>query len=387
MAELNQEAFSNILILAYEAAERPERWTAFLSGLLLATQAQNAALRIHDLHRGNAVGSVVGIEPDQQTQYFEHYSKQNPWVPQSHTAPIDRPICRGEAVISKSSLMRTEFYTDWGGRNDVVFTIAAHLQIREGQLLYLTLNQGDRQGTHTQATERLLGLLSPHLQVALRHQQEFQKSALLQRTLDDLSLPLFILDGSQKIIEMTSRAQKLLAAGTHFISERGTLRAIVVDVQHRITRQLSLLSKTSYPRSRAVRLASTTGSKGSIAVLTRDTVRRGDGELRFVLSVIDSASSPRAALESAARVYDITPGETRLIAALLAEGSLDRAIDRVGITRNTARTQMASIFVKTGTRRQGEVIQMFSRFTHVTHLGDDPEEGGPLQSGSSGIRR
>jgi hypothetical protein len=32
---------------------------------------------------------------------------------------------------------------------------------------------------------------------------------------------------------------------------------------------------------------------------------------------------------------------------------------------------MAAIFAKTGTNRQGEVIQIFTRFTQITHLGDD----------------
>lgn len=56
--------------------------------------------------------------------------------------------------------------------------------------------------------------------------------------------------------------------------------------------------------------------------------------------------------------YDLTPAEARM-AVLLAGGlSLNEIVDRVGIGANTARTHLKSIFGKTGTRRQGDLIRL-----------------------------
>lgn len=56
--------------------------------------------------------------------------------------------------------------------------------------------------------------------------------------------------------------------------------------------------------------------------------------------------------------YGLTPAETR-VAVLLAGGlSLKEIVERFGIGANTARTHLKSIFAKTETRRQGELIQL-----------------------------
>ncbi len=56
--------------------------------------------------------------------------------------------------------------------------------------------------------------------------------------------------------------------------------------------------------------------------------------------------------------YDLTPAEAR-VAMLLASGlSLQEIVERLGIGTNTARTHLKSIFGKTDTRRQGELIRL-----------------------------
>lgn len=56
--------------------------------------------------------------------------------------------------------------------------------------------------------------------------------------------------------------------------------------------------------------------------------------------------------------YDLTPAEAR-VATLLASGlNLDEIVNRLGIGANTARTHLKSIFGKTDTRRQGELIRL-----------------------------
>lgn len=60
--------------------------------------------------------------------------------------------------------------------------------------------------------------------------------------------------------------------------------------------------------------------------------------------------------------YRLTRAETRLV-RLLADGlGLFEAAERLGISRNTARTHMRNIHAKAGTRRQTDLIRMLERF-------------------------
>jgi DNA-binding CsgD family transcriptional regulator len=59
--------------------------------------------------------------------------------------------------------------------------------------------------------------------------------------------------------------------------------------------------------------------------------------------------------------FGLTPAEIRLTGALLESDSLARAADSLGISINTAKTQLASIFRRTGLRRQKELVQLAAR--------------------------
>jgi DNA-binding CsgD family transcriptional regulator len=62
--------------------------------------------------------------------------------------------------------------------------------------------------------------------------------------------------------------------------------------------------------------------------------------------------------------FDFTPAEARL-AQIIAQGSsLDEAAQALGIRMSTARTQLASIFAKTNTRRQGKLVAILCRIAH-----------------------
>lgn len=56
------------------------------------------------------------------------------------------------------------------------------------------------------------------------------------------------------------------------------------------------------------------------------------------------------------QIFGLSPAETRLAVSLLDGGSLREFAERQAISVNTARTQLTSLFAKTGTHRQGELV-------------------------------
>lgn len=64
---------------------------------------------------------------------------------------------------------------------------------------------------------------------------------------------------------------------------------------------------------------------------------------------------PGAAL---AQLFGLTPAESALASELARGASLDDAAAGLGISRNTARTQLQSVFMKTGVNRQGELVRL-----------------------------
>lgn len=62
-------------------------------------------------------------------------------------------------------------------------------------------------------------------------------------------------------------------------------------------------------------------------------------------------------------LYGLTPAETRLASLLLAGTGLPEACERLGIGRETSRTQLKSIFVKTGTGGQAQLSHLLTGLT------------------------
>lgn len=62
-----------------------------------------------------------------------------------------------------------------------------------------------------------------------------------------------------------------------------------------------------------------------------------------------------------ARLYGLTPAEGRLAHLILDGSGLAEAAQRIGVSRNTARTQMKQIYAKTDTHSQADLIRLHAR--------------------------
>ena len=69
--------------------------------------------------------------------------------------------------------------------------------------------------------------------------------------------------------------------------------------------------------------------------------------------------------------YGLTSAEARLALRLLVGQSLRKAAGALGITYETARSRLKSIFRTTGTHRQGELVTLLARATMRLHFETD----------------
>ncbi|MBP0597015.1 hypothetical protein J8I26_02805 [Herbaspirillum sp. LeCh32-8] len=85
--------------------------------------------------------------------------------------------------------------------------------------------------------------------------------------------------------------------------------------------------------------------------------RANDGPLALVI-LQDMARRPLPRGAALRKMYGLTPAETRLAEALLDNQTVESYALSTQVSRNTVRTHLASLFAKTGTRRQAELLRM-----------------------------
>ena len=82
---------------------------------------------------------------------------------------------------------------------------------------------------------------------------------------------------------------------------------------------------------------------------------QGGPELESALQKMSKTAEPLVRAEALAKLAELR----------LAQGRLEEAARQLGIKMSTARTQLASIFAKTDSQRQGKLIAILSRIAHM----------------------
>jgi DNA-binding CsgD family transcriptional regulator len=88
----------------------------------------------------------------------------------------------------------------------------------------------------------------------------------------------------------------------------------------------------------------------------------GSGRVIFLLTDLTAPLRPEATQLCAA--FGLTVAEAKLAAKLGSGSGIDGAAASLGVSRETARTQLKAVFAKTNTRRQAELAALVSRLRH-----------------------
>lgn len=361
---------SRLLTLLYECVAQPAQWPVFLAALADAGAAPSANVVLHDLTTRRAQAIVHGIDPSELAKYHEYYSTINPWIPPDRPEAPEGNIADSDDFLAAHRLRKTEFYADWGRRNDVVHSIIANLRFRSGKLLMVGLNRGDRHGRHSQQTRDLLAFLVPHLTRVINLQDVLSHADAFRSGLDGVSFPVFVVDGQGRVLEMTDCGREMADRRDGVAIVHSVLRPTTAQAQSEFVACLGRLSRDGLSRATLVRVAR--GSSRDIVLVVAEC--RSPFQTfwqqasRFVVTVLDSATSSHQGLAAAAQLYGLTNAEAKLLKALLEAGSLDKALGRLSIARNTAKTQLRQVFQKTGTRRQSELVRLFAMYARLPHF-------------------
>jgi DNA-binding CsgD family transcriptional regulator len=100
-----------------------------------------------------------------------------------------------------------------------------------------------------------------------------------------------------------------------------------------------------------------------LAYLSRcpDNFREGFGLCQVIAVLVDLKAQPAAAQLDLIEAFRLTPAEARLATRVATGESMETAAEHLSIAYETARNVLKSIFHKTETRRQGELVALLSR--------------------------
>jgi DNA-binding CsgD family transcriptional regulator len=367
---MTSQSLSLLIRDVYTAAAEPEHWADFLQSMKNTIGGTACSIIVRD-ERQEGMGQhavSIGVEDKFIRAYKDYYSSINIVYDASLAiSPDSSYIGTLQSCIDMETYRKSEIYNDYARPQNLFHQCSALLARKESYAAAISFMRPECEGPYGDEHVQSLTLLAPHLSQAFQlHNtlRSFETSvAGLSAALDQSETAIFLLDG-------TGRLQKFNAAGYRLIAQGNVLCLRDRLLQPR-------LQKNSAEFDRLIGLTCATGAgrglcPGGVMLLHRTAGRPLHCKLTpfysdkpfletspsAILFVQDPDRAPASRGDVLLSLYGLTPSEAQLADLLLAGETVTTAAEKRHTTEESARTQLKSIFRKTGTNRQTELIRL-----------------------------
>jgi DNA-binding CsgD family transcriptional regulator len=366
---------------AYDAALDAEKWPEFLklvsehfrdaSTILWHTDGRDVRLNVFASYR---------YEQSSLQSLQDHYFAVNPWVPKKMVIPSGN-LHRTEALYAEEDLQKTEFYSDWLVPNNLFKGFGISL-FNDHRFAFLSIIRSRRAGAPSAEELRLLDLLTPHLQRAIQlherfHSPPFNAEPALA-VLDGLARGVIFLGRDGRSTYCNPAAVRILSRNDGLVLDRnGRCRTADPSDHTALSRLIDSAVAGQWWRDRN---GPTPRSGGAMAV-SRMSARRPYGlvvaplprprsrfgfaqdQVAAVVFISDTETEAPAQLELLRSHFGLSRKEAELAARLSTGEKLASVAEELGITYETARTYLKSVFAKLGVSRQTELVGLVESLT------------------------
>jgi DNA-binding CsgD family transcriptional regulator len=361
----SSETLSKLLGIAYDAAADPTLWGSFLEELAIGTRATSAGLLMHDYGNSNyTLSSSWRVDPESLRLYGEHYYALDVWA---RGALERRPgdVCTSQSLCPQPEVRLSEIYSDFMVEAGIEHGMFGLLENSKSRLASVSLYRDKSCPEFTETDLKILELLTPHVQRAFKLHLQFSelrsRSAGFESALNTISTAVFLFDAGGKVIYMNRGAAALVAERDGLTAMRDGLKAEQQTESALLTKAIQGAASTpnGYGAGGTVLISRRTRCPLQILINPiRNSAICRLGAVTAIAFVIDPSRRQRPTQDILRTMFDLTPAECR-VAILLSDGLAPKEIARmIGVSVDTVRSQMKSIFSKTDVKRQSELVRL-----------------------------
>lgn len=358
---------SGILDAVYDSAVFPERWPQALDRLGQAFDCRCVALIDRNLRTSNARVATSGVDASSQREFLDVWSARDlvrlrtrSWQPGA--IELDRQI------VPRSELLASDYYNGFMKPRDMHAVMRLTLAHRNRFLTIISLVRPRSADEFDAAAIERCRVLMPHLQRASMIRSQAQDAGAMLGGLSDVadrSVTAVLLLERDGLVKFANKAARAMAAAADAFLLRGDKFEILdrihdASFQRLVAGATGALQGFEAPRGGVMRLPRRSG-KGSytatVAPVKREASWVGHEPMALVL-VADPDVTPIPPREMLAQLFSFTAAETRVAERLLMGDSPEQAAAFLKVKTSTVRWHLASMYRKTGTNRQAELVRL-----------------------------
>jgi DNA-binding CsgD family transcriptional regulator len=377
----------------YDAAATPELWPEFLQDLRQTGNADKAYVLAVGPDSRVDLSIQLGFDATALADYARHFVNADPILDGFEDAQAVHGdwIGNSESVLPDNQLHRSELFNDFMKPNGVAYHCGATLSgLAPGTVAGICMLRTEHAGIFEPEMIALLTILAPHVKRALTLHKTLQvarmEGALLRQSMETVDLAIISVDCTGQLLNITRAAQNILDTRDGLVLEGKSLRALIPAERRRLSDLISGAAATGSgsrnPRivhcsaantSQAGNSAHWTPASGGAILISRRSPKRPlqvvvtpfhssntflDAQPSALVFLSDPDATPASRSSIMRTLYGLSPTECRLTDLLAAGNELATAADRQTMTVQTARFHLKSIFRKTGTNRQTDLVRL-----------------------------
>ena len=355
----------------YGAVLEPDQWKLAASRLAALADAPHAGIFDSDFAAGVVHREVLfGIDEASNRRYMEEFASIDPRVP---------------VALGNNKLMWLsdyDYFTEEFRNNDRFYREYIHANGAGETLLSSFAKEGTRMGTAVLIRDmpqqkvappvrQRLDSVMPHFDRAVKLSRRFvaiaSEAVLAHTVLDALNQPLACVTTDGRLHRANLAFEKFLKSGQVLSNKKGSLQIADPALHAQFLRAVRECCRIAEGGSSGDPEAHFTISVGqvtglptfvTIAPLAAVHLRSWAGKPCALVRIDEPVRAVSA--DKLVEALSLSGAEARLVSALCEGGTLAQAAERVGVSLNTAKSQLGSAFSKTGATRQSELVALVS---------------------------
>ncbi|HVS78527.1 MAG TPA: helix-turn-helix transcriptional regulator [Steroidobacteraceae bacterium] len=328
---------------------------------------------------------AIDVDPAFAESYVSHYMRLNPLIPFETGLPAGTVFSASDAMPYET-LRASIFFNEWARPQGLADFTAAVIENSPQRMVKLMVNRPESRGPTDERARAAMTLLAPHFRRAVAIGRTLERSeskaGALGAVLERLSAAVVFVDRAGRLVHANEPATRMLAANEVLSWTDGRPRPR--DERAAAHLQAILASaRRGGPAadSSALSVAHATQSGEALTVhilpLSAGAHRQAltPGAAAAAVIVSQQKWDLPQRLQSAARLYSLTPAESRVVNVLLTGCTIGSAAKALGIKEATVKTHLQHVFDKTGTRRQVDLARRITDCARLSLSGAAPQAG------------
>jgi DNA-binding CsgD family transcriptional regulator/PAS domain-containing protein len=337
-------------------------WQGALTALADLVGGSGAVLfAIHPVTHAVTRFDVARFDSEVMATYAAHWVALDVRVAPALLAANGAPQTE-EMLLPRSALRRSAIYNDFLKRADCPHVLATWLHRTLDRAVNLAIEGTRQRGPFTAAERERLAAVLPHVTRAIELKDRLALgtgvSTSLLAVADSLPIGVLIVDAQSRILQASKLGGRILASGDGLftvgnrlafrrrVDEKAFLQLLAAALGDPVAHSLTIPRQHS-PVSLSV----------WVAPVRSRTEPWMTAVQQWVVAIEDPSERSAPMPEVVAREWHVTPAESRVVCLLAGGASVPQIAATLHVSEHTVRSQLKSVYGKTGMTSQLEVVR------------------------------